>query len=111
MSFVQLQLAIADDDDPEATELVFDIDWAEYEPAVRRWELVLGRPAPCPVEEGKNGKPRLAARFAEWMLGWPDGWVTGVPGLSRGAQLRAIGNGVVTLQAMMAIRALWQPVE
>lgn len=86
------------------------IDWAEYEPAIRRWEAIHG-PAPCPVEPGKNGKPRLAAKFAEWMMGLPDGWVTGVPGLSRGAQLKAIGNGVVPHQAAMAIRALYEPVE
>jgi len=100
-----------EDDDPVATEMAFEINWAEYWPAVRRWELVTGRPAPCPVEEGRNGKPRLSARFAEWMMGWPDGWVTKVPGLTRGEQLKAIGNGVVTLQAAMAVLLLYQPVE
>jgi DNA (cytosine-5)-methyltransferase 1 len=63
------------------------------------------------VEPGKLGKPRLSARFAEWMMGLPDGWVTQVPGLTRGAQLKLIGNGVLPLQAAMAIQALYQPVE
>jgi DNA (cytosine-5)-methyltransferase 1 len=89
----------------------FEIDWKEYGPAIRRWELVSGRKAPCPVEPGKLGKPRLSARFAEWMMGLPDGWVTQVPGLTRGAQLKLIGNGVLPLQAAMAIQALYQPVE
>jgi DNA (cytosine-5)-methyltransferase 1 len=95
---------------PEPGALGDEIDWAEYEPAIRRWEAIHG-PAPCPVEPGKNGKPRLAAVFAEWMMGLPAGWVTGVPGLSRGAQLKAIGNGVVPHQAAMAVAALYQPVE
>ena len=39
-------------------------------------------------------------------MGLPDGWVTDVPGLSRNAQLKAIGNGVVPAQAVMALRML-----
>lgn len=39
-------------------------------------------------------------------MGLPDGWVTGVPGLSRNAQLKALGNGVVPQQAAMALRTL-----
>jgi DNA (cytosine-5)-methyltransferase 1 len=40
------------------------------------------------------------------MQGLPDGWVTGVPGLSRNAQLKALGNGVVPAQAELALRIL-----
>lgn len=54
---------------------------------------------------------RLAAPFAEWMMGLPVGWVTDVPGLSRGAQLKAIGNGVVPHQAALALSSLWQDVD
>ncbi|MFE7411471.1 hypothetical protein [Streptomyces laurentii] len=39
-------------------------------------------------------------------MGLPPGHVTGVPGLSRSAQLKALGNGVVPLQAEAALRAL-----
>lgn len=39
-------------------------------------------------------------------MGLPDGWVTGVPGLSRNAQLKALGNGVVPQQAELALRLL-----
>jgi len=40
------------------------------------------------------------------MMGLPAGWVTDVPGLSRNAQLKALGNGVVPAQAEMALRLL-----
>lgn len=39
-------------------------------------------------------------------MGLPDGWVTGVPGLSRSQQLQVIGNGVVPQQAEAAFRHL-----
>lgn len=39
-------------------------------------------------------------------MGLPEGWVTDVPGLSRNAQLKALGNGVVPQQAAMALRLL-----
>lgn len=81
--------------------------WGKYTPAINRWAHVLGRPAPDPTEPNRNGKPRLAARFAEWMMGWPEGWVTDPAiGLTRPEQLKAIGNGVVDLQAEYAIRTV-----
>ena len=48
----------------------------------------------------------LNRRFVEFMMGLPDGWVTDVPGLSRNAQLKALGNGVVPLQAAYALTLL-----
>lgn len=39
-------------------------------------------------------------------MGLPAGWVTDVPGLSRSAQLKALGNGVVPQQAALALRLL-----
>jgi site-specific DNA-cytosine methylase len=80
-------------------------EWGAYEPAIRRWETAVGRPAPGPTEPGRTGE-RLSPRFVEWMMGLPDGWVTGVPGLSRNAQLKALGNGVVPQQAELALRLL-----
>jgi len=35
-------------------------------------------------------------------MGLDEGWVTDVPGLSRNAQLKALGNGVVPQQAAYA---------
>src|SRR5690606_17220036 len=72
--------------------------FGQYEPAIARWENVLGRTAPAPTEPtGKNGAHRLAPRFVEFMMGLPDGWVTDV-GLTRNEQLKALGNGVVPQQ-------------
>lgn len=80
--------------------------WGAYAPAVRRWEHVIGRPAPDPTEPGRNGRPRLAPAFVEWMMGLDAGHVTDIPGLSRNAQLKALGNGVVPQQAALALRLL-----
>ncbi len=80
--------------------------WGTYEAAIRRQEA-LSRPAPSPTEPNRKGNPRLSARFAEWMMWLPDGWVTDPAiGLSRTEQLKAIGNGVVPPQAIAAFRYL-----
>ncbi|MEH3142505.1 MAG: DNA cytosine methyltransferase [Mycobacterium kyogaense] len=79
--------------------------FGKYEPAIRRWEA-LTRPAPPPSEPNSKGKPRLNPAFPEWMMGWPAGWVTAVPGISRNDQLRIIGAGVVPQQAAAAVRSL-----
>ncbi|MGW3400286.1 DNA cytosine methyltransferase [Streptomyces zhihengii] len=84
-------------------------DWVgtngvDYGPAIRRWEQVLGRPAPEPTEAGTRGNRRLNPAFPEWMQGLPAGHVTAVPGLDREDQLRAIGNGVCPQQLALAIR-------
>lgn len=83
--------------------------YGRYEPVVRRWEQATGTTAPNPTELNQNGKPRLNVEFAEWMMGLPKGWVTGVPGLSRAQQLKAIGNGVVPQQAATALRDMLTP--
>jgi DNA (cytosine-5)-methyltransferase 1 len=86
---------------------VGEIAWRQYETAIRRWEMLTGRPAPYPVERGTRGQPRLAPAFSEWLMGLPHGFVTGL-GLPYGAQHRALGNGVVPQQAIVA---LWQLVD
>jgi DNA (cytosine-5)-methyltransferase 1 len=78
--------------------------WGDYASAIHRWETVTGRPAPDPTEPGRNGPPRLASRFAEWMHGLPDGYVTGL--VDRNAALRLVGNGIVPLQGAAAVRQL-----
>ena len=82
------------------------VNWGEYEPAIRRWEARLGRPAPRPTEPtGRNEGHRLSPRFTEWMMGLPEGWVTDPAiGISRNDQLKACGNGVVPQQATAALR-------
>lgn len=81
-------------------------NWGRFEPAIRRWEEVLGRPAPLPTKpDGKDGAHRLSSAFTEWMMGVPEGWITDV-GLSRNEELKACGNGVVPQQAELALRIL-----
>ena len=85
--------------------------WGKYEPAIRRWEQIVG-PAPAPTEPNKNNNPRLSAAFSEWLMGWPAGWVTDPAiGISRNDQLRIIGNGVVSLQCEYALRYLLSVAE
>lgn len=78
------------------------VAWGPYEPAVRRWEHVLGRPAPAPTDAAG----RLSPLFVEWLMGLPAGWVTAVPDVSRTAQLRILGNGVVPLHGAAALSSL-----
>lgn len=115
------------------------VAWGDYEPAIRRWEQLLGRPAPAPTERdwekwearkarrlasklpaGMRGSirfmhegppPRLSAKFVEFLMGLPTGHVTDVPGLNRNAQLKALGNGVVPAQAAHALRWLLEVAE
>ncbi|MDT0472770.1 DNA (cytosine-5-)-methyltransferase [Streptomyces sp. DSM 41014] len=85
--------------------------WGDFAPAVRRWEVLTAQPAPVPVEYGPRGGLRLDARFAEWLMGIGRGWITNVPGLDRGAQLKAIGDGVVPQQAFAAFAFLLGELE
>ena len=81
-------------------------DWGKFAPAIKRWEEVLGRPAPAPTKpDGKDGAHRLSSAFTEWMMGLEPGWVTG-NGLSRNDELKMCGNGVVPAQAELALRIL-----
>ena len=85
---------------------VTSISWGKFEPAIRRWEQTIGRPAPAPTKpDGKDGAHRLSSKFTEWMMGLPDGWITDV-GLTRNDELKACGNGVVPQQAELALRML-----
>lgn len=78
----------------------------EYRDRLKLWERLTGFPMPEPEEDSPSGGQRLSARFGEWMMGLTPGWVTGVPGLPRTAQIRILGNGVVPLQGRLAIRSL-----
>lgn len=88
-----------------------------YEPAIIRWEHEFQGPAPEPTEPPRQpgGRPRLSTQFVEWMMGLPQGHVTGEDlGLPREQQLRMLGNGVVPQQAALAVgtlvRAAWTEV-
>lgn len=93
-------------------------EWRNYQNAISRWENIIGRAAPMPTEPTSTGNSRINPAFAEWMMGWPAGWVTDVPSsqdalfgdpapaVDRSDQLKICGNGVVTRQADNAIRQL-----
>lgn len=84
-----------------------DVEWGVYATAVARHEGLLGGPAPDPVEVGRDGAPRLAAAFVEWMMNLPAGWVTDPAlGITRTAALTALGNAVVPTQATAALTQL-----
>ncbi len=101
--------AYADEQGPQGAEPAgrhIMPSWGDYEPAIRRWERILGRPAPNPVDDRR----RLTPTFVEWMMGYPAGWVDGI---SRTAALRCLGNAVVPQQGVAALTALtaaWQEV-
>jgi hypothetical protein len=81
-------------------------NWGKFEPAIRRWEAIIGRPAPEPTKpDGKEGNHRLSSKFTEWMMGLPEGWITDI-GLKRNDELKACGNGVVPQQAELALSLL-----
>lgn len=78
--------------------------WGEYTEAIERHTELIGREAPPAAVKDSTGKYRLNPEFVSWMMCLPDGWVTDVPGLTRSQQLKALGNGVVPLQAEAALR-------
>lgn len=82
------------------------VDWQQYTPAIRRWEVVLGRLTPRPDARGPRGGLKVSPAFGEWLMGLPEGHITSVPGLSVNEQLKLVGNGVVPQQAEHAIRGL-----
>ena len=83
----------------EPEERPSSVAFGDYEPAVRRWESVTGRPAPVPADPAGKLNPA----FSEWMMGYPPGHVTAPAlGLTRAQQLRAIGNAVVPQQVALA---------
>jgi len=79
------------------------IAWGKYEPAIRRWEN-LTREVPEPTVPHKD-KRRLNPVFVEWMMGLPEGHVTG-HGLTPAKELKMLGNGVVPQQARVAVNQL-----
>jgi DNA (cytosine-5)-methyltransferase 1 len=50
-----------------------------------------------------DGRGRLNVPFVEWMMGFPEGWVDGVP---RTSALRGLGNAVVPAQGAYALSVL-----
>jgi len=85
------------------SESASGVDWGQYGYAIARWERVTGRKAPAPTVN--NGRTRLNPAMVEWMMGLPEGWVTGHD-LTPTQELKMLGNGVVPQQARLAIQLL-----
>lgn len=77
--------------------------WGAYRTSVHRWARVMGRHAPPPSIPGRRTTAKLNPALTEWMMGLPDGWVTGVPGVDINAALKLCGNGVVPQQGAAAL--------
>ena len=94
------------------SDVAFADRWGEYAEAIKRWEPIVGRSVPEPVD----AKGRLSPVFVEWMMGLPAGWVTAVTNypkvnvsgekLARSHMLKILGNGVVPQQATLALHHL-----
>ncbi len=82
---------------PQAAKM----DWEQFQPAIERWEKVVGRSAPTPLIEGE----RLNPEFTEWLMGLPEGWITQID-ISWTQKIKACGNGVVPQQAKLALERL-----
>jgi len=93
---------------PQPTEGQQLLNWGSYGAAVSRWEKITGTVAPAPLDE----KGRLAPALAEWMMGYPAGWVTDPAiGLTRAQQLKACGNAVQPQTAALALHNLTRITE
>jgi hypothetical protein len=91
---------------PERGVTTHHVDWGVYTAAVRRWERIIGRPAPIPRVAGPRGGLKLNPALCEWMQGFPPGWFTAVPGIGVNDALRLAGNSVNPAQAAAALRRL-----
>lgn len=85
------------------TDVAYADTFGEYAGAVTRHTMTMRRYPPAPTEPDTN---RLAPAFVEWMMMLPAGWVTDIPDITRAKRLRALGNGVVPLQAAAAYHRL-----
>jgi DNA (cytosine-5)-methyltransferase 1 len=77
------------------------MEWEQFEPAIKRWELITGRQAPKPFLDNQKLNPK----FTEWLMGLPDGWITDLD-ISWTQMIKACGNGVVPQQAKLALERL-----
>lgn len=101
-------------------DLEMKLCWGDTAPAILTWAVLTNRnPPPIVIDHADKAlHPRFPEtraatnpEFIEWMMGLPEGWVTGVPGLRRTQQVKALGNGVIPLQAAAALRCLLDQAE
>lgn len=83
--------------------------FGKYAAAVDRHVATTGVAPPAPTEPNSNGNPRLSSCFVQWLMDYPDGWVTGE--LDRLEAITALGNAVVPRQARHAYGMLCEPLN
>jgi DNA (cytosine-5)-methyltransferase 1 len=89
-----------------AAQALDKANWGDFTLAIERWAEIIGRPPPEPtLADGQKGQHRLSSKFTEWLMGLPDGWITG-HGLHRKDEIKMAGNGVVPQQARLALAIL-----
>lgn len=79
-------------------------NFGKYKPTFDLWAKLLGRPMPpvdCTLPTGRS----LSPRWAEWLMGLPEGWVSDAD-IAYSRKIEALGNGVVPQQAAAALRLL-----
>lgn len=76
--------------------------WDEFQPAIDRWEQLIGRPHPPALVDD-----RLSPAWVEWAMGFDKGYLTEVITHRRHA-LRILGNAVAPHQGLLALRLLTQ---
>jgi DNA (cytosine-5)-methyltransferase 1 len=86
-----------------ATPAPATTNWGPYTAAVRRWEQILGRPAPAPSTPGPRGTLRISVGILEFLAGLPDGYLAEVPGLTRRQGVRLAWNVCCVHQAAAAL--------
>jgi DNA (cytosine-5)-methyltransferase 1 len=87
------------------------VDWEVFGPAIERWEIISGRHHPSPLARGVRGGIVINSEFTEWFMGFPDGWVSDVPGIGHRAATKLCGNAVFPLQGAMAFKELLAMIE
>lgn len=80
-------------------------EWREYATAIEHWARIIGRAAPEPLEILPGRARRVRASFSEWLMGLPEGHVTGHD-LTYEQMTRLVGNGVMPQQGAHALRVL-----
>jgi DNA (cytosine-5)-methyltransferase 1 len=101
----------ADRDEHRGSVAVISDTNNEREPHDRQMQELGGRfITRCEMRVRRSPHPldldgKLNAEFVEYMMGLPEGWVTGLD-ISRAQQLKLLGNGVVPQQAYLALELL-----
>lgn len=77
------------------------VRYGSYAEAVARQASVFGEPPDPLTDEGD-----LAPQFTEWLMGYPVGWVSDLPGFTDEDVRKMMGNAVAPPQGRLALKLL-----